>query len=203
MSLTIEKAVRVFQHNGRALQDPDPKQTPEEVKEYYARIYPELTNAAIEGPTTKGATTVYEFRKAVGTKGSDPEQLVAAAHAGAAGIRLIREERNRQMNEERFDVAHDDEHTNHELTLAACAYAAPEPFYTFKPYDDGSIVFRDIWPADWDVNWDKRARHAGNELFDADEYPADLRIRNLGKAGALIAAEIDRLLRKKAADGNA
>jgi PRTRC genetic system protein C len=75
MSLTLEKAVRVFRFNGRDLQDPDQGQTPEQVKDFYAGIYPELTNAAIEGPETKGATTIYEFRKAVGTKGSAAEGM--------------------------------------------------------------------------------------------------------------------------------
>ncbi len=70
MSLTIETAVRAFKFNGIALQDPDPKMTPQQVKDFYAGIYPELTNAEIEGPEQKGATLQYEFRKAVGTKGN-------------------------------------------------------------------------------------------------------------------------------------
>jgi PRTRC genetic system protein C len=71
MSLTLEKAVRVFRFNNMPLPDPDSKQTPQQVKEFYAGIYPELTNAEIEGPNAKGAEIVYEFRKAVGTKGND------------------------------------------------------------------------------------------------------------------------------------
>lgn len=76
-ALKLEKAVRVFKFNNLRLQDPDPKQTPEEVKEFYARMHPELTNAEIEGPNAKGAEIVYEFRKAVGTKGNiSPETQV-------------------------------------------------------------------------------------------------------------------------------
>lgn len=187
MSLTLEKAVRVFRFNGRDLQDPDPKQTPEQVKDFYSGIYPELTNAAIEGPETKGATSVYEFRKAVGTKGVDNPN----------GVQLITDGRARQILTEGFDAGHDDEHTDHEIAFAAIAYAAPEQLFRVKHYGDGAILFNDVWPSHWDASWDKRARHVGEELFDADEYPLADRIRNLAKAGALIAAEIDRLLRKQ------
>ena len=70
MTVQVEKAVREFKYGSMALADPDPSQTPEEVKAFYAMVYPDLTNAAIEGPTRKGAVATYEFRRAVGTKGS-------------------------------------------------------------------------------------------------------------------------------------
>lgn len=69
MSLAVETTVRAFKFSGMTLQDPDPKLSPQQVKEFYAGIYPELTNAEIEGPKVDGATVQYEFRKAVGTKG--------------------------------------------------------------------------------------------------------------------------------------
>ena len=70
--MKVEAAVRVFKHGAMELEDPDSSQTPDEVKEFYARVYPELTNAEIEGPEHKGAKTIYEFRRAVGTKGIAP-----------------------------------------------------------------------------------------------------------------------------------
>ena len=70
MTLQVETAVREFKYGSMTLADPDPSQTPEEVKAFYAGIYPELNNAEIE-TERKGAKTVYEFRKAVGTKGRD------------------------------------------------------------------------------------------------------------------------------------
>lgn len=70
MTLNIEKPVRRFKFNGMDLKDPNQSDTPEKVKEFYAGLYPELTNAEIEGPDTKGAESVYTFRKAVGTKGN-------------------------------------------------------------------------------------------------------------------------------------
>lgn len=82
MSLTVETATRAFKFSGRALQDPDIKMTPQQVKDFYAGIYPELTNAEIEGPDMKGAVAHYEFRKAVGTKGTDLRTRLQSLAAG-------------------------------------------------------------------------------------------------------------------------
>ena len=68
--MKIEQAVRVFKYNGMELQDPGVAQSVEEVREFYANLYPELNNAEIEGPEHKAGKIIYEFRKAVGTKGS-------------------------------------------------------------------------------------------------------------------------------------
>ena len=57
---------------------------------------------------------------------------------------------------------------------------------------DGTISFRDPWPMWWDSQWDKRLPRLPKIV---KEYSIE-RIRELEKAGALIAAEIDRLLRK-------
>ncbi len=89
-----------------------------------------------------------------------------------SGIDLIREERQRQMIEEGWTADHDDEHDTHELAKAAMAYISQAR---------GAWLVADAyWP--WDESWWK---------------PSDDPIRNLVKAGALIAAEIDRLQRAK------
>lgn len=96
------------------------------------------------------------------------------------GIELITEERNRQIAEEGWSPEHDDEHINHEIAIAAVCYALPEEVH----YPDMGIwvTERDeMWP--WDLKWWKPS-------------PND-RVRELVKAGALIAAEIDRLQRKQ------
>lgn len=69
MALKVEHTTREFKYNGQALQDPDPKLSTDAVKEFYANIYPDLTNAAIEGPERVGSKMVFEFRRGVGTKG--------------------------------------------------------------------------------------------------------------------------------------
>lgn len=61
---------RVFTYNQLTLKDPDPALLPEEVKQFYASLYPELTQAAVEGPETKEDGQHFTFRKVAGTKGA-------------------------------------------------------------------------------------------------------------------------------------
>ena len=83
------------------------------------------------------------------------------------GINLIEAERERQIYQEGWTEEHDDKHVNNELALAAACYAVPDVFS------------QGYWPPTWDLSW----------------YKPTTRIRDLVKAGALIAAEIDRLQR--------
>lgn len=96
-----------------------------------------------------------------------------ATRATGDGARLIAEERGRQTTVEGWTAEHDNQHTGGELALAAVAYASPNAFgmYAHPPA---------MWP--WGRGWWK---------------PSDDRVRDLVKAGALIAAEIDRLIRVK------
>jgi len=101
-----------------------------------------------------------------------------------SGVSRIALERRRQVTREGWSAAHDDAHAAGELAWAAACYAAPRPI--FEGRLSGS--FADPWP--WG-EWDKRpGPDAGSEE----------RVRTLEKAGALVAAEIDRLLRVRAAD---
>jgi len=84
------------------------------------------------------------------------------------GIGLISDERKRQIEVEGWTSQHDDQQTVFELSRAACAYLNNSRTDDVKRF----------WP--WDWKWWK---------------PSEDRIRNLVKAGALIAAEIDRLQR--------
>jgi hypothetical protein len=103
------------------------------------------------------------------------------------GVLRIAEERKRQIQEEGWDAEHDAGHTHQELAWAAVCYAAPDPvFVMLQNAPRGVVQFADPWP--WSSGWDKRPRMP----------TLDDRIRMLEKAGALIAAEIDRLLDGKA-----
>jgi hypothetical protein len=96
------------------------------------------------------------------------------------GVEQIANERARQGIVEGFDAAHDDKHDQEELVLAACAYAAAS-INQFRPPQlklDEHLPPHPMWP------WAKR-----------DWKPSSDKVRNLVKAGALIAAEIDRLQR--------
>ena len=114
-----------------------------------------------------------------------------------SGVELIAEERKRQVESEGWTAEHDDQHSNQQLAWAAVCYAAPSEVKAkvIPPDADcgcrsvgecmhwlGEPRWGDPWP--WDVDWDKRQKHD--------------RIRQLQIAGALMAAEIDRLQRKSA-----
>ena len=76
MPATLQKINRVFEYNNLKLDDID-GMSPEEVKDFYSNIYPQLTQAEIDGPELKNDTEVYVFRKAVGTKGIAVRELAA------------------------------------------------------------------------------------------------------------------------------
>jgi PRTRC genetic system protein C len=60
---------RIFEFNGVRLPDPDPKLSPEEVRNLYALQYPDIATASITGPEAVGDKLVYRFTRAIGTKG--------------------------------------------------------------------------------------------------------------------------------------
>jgi hypothetical protein len=90
------------------------------------------------------------------------------------GVERIAAERQRQIEEEGWSEYHDDRWTQDELAVAAACYALPPHVRR-----DDVLPEPEHWP--WDWCWWKPT--------------PDNRIRELEKAGALIAAEIDRLLR--------
>lgn len=116
------------------------------------------------------------------------------------GIERIAKERQRQINEEGWDAEHDDDHDDGELALVGALYATPILLYRERKWEHSGPEFTDPWPASWDCEWDKRDLDDREEDFiPNDKLSLPKRIRNLEKAGALIAAEIDRLLRVAAA----
>lgn len=101
-------------------------------------------------------------------------------HLPATGARLIAMERHRQETEEGWTAEHDSQHVHGELVRAAAIYALPSGYR--EMYHDGEIEIPVGWP--WEAKWWKPT--------------PDDRIRELVKAGALIAADIDLKLRRKA-----
>jgi hypothetical protein len=115
------------------------------------------------------------------------------------GAERISAERKRQIDVEGWSPEHDDEHGDRSLLFAAICYAAPVPVFVKHEFVD-STVFKDPWPKTWAWHWDKRHRSGertrpGGYLPDPSTYSREERIDLLAKAGALIAAEIDRLER--------
>lgn len=200
MAIQTQIIERTFRYGAMTLEDPGIQYSPDQVKDFYANTYAELNNAAVEGPEEKDGKNVYTFRRAVGTKGGDVKaELVVAVNVHARrGIELIAAERFRQVAVKRWSRAHDDEHGDHSLALAACAYAAPQRLFIQTPLGNQSYAYLDCWPKSWSESYDKRPRaEDGGALLEADSMTTELRIRQLAKAGAMIAAEIDRLLRLK------
>jgi hypothetical protein len=107
------------------------------------------------------------------------------------GIELIAEERERQIKQEGWSIAHDSvRHTEGELTDAALCYAtvgsaqlrgASVEEWPVEMFADDMLT---DWP--WEKRWYKPSPHAE---------------RNLVKAGALIAAELDRIRNVDAVGG--
>jgi len=93
-----------------------------------------------------------------------------------SGIDLISAERNRQMQIEGWTYEHDDLHQLGEMIQAAAAYEVQTLTGCFDAQPPP------MWP------WEKECWK-----------PAKNPVRNLTKAGALIAAEIDRLNRMSVA----
>jgi hypothetical protein len=95
------------------------------------------------------------------------------------GILAIANERQRQIDDEGYTVSDDARHYPiGELAMAAACYAVPNfPFLRSKS-QNGTPTFTVAWP--WSC--------------EAWKPSPDDRIKELSKAGALIAAEIDRLL---------
>lgn len=102
------------------------------------------------------------------------------------GIELIAAERERQVTVEGWTPEHDAQHNGYELAAAGVTYAqeairlSGNWVHTTKP---APVDPSSYWP--WEAGWWK---------------PSDDPIRNLVKAGALIAAEIDRLLATQKTD---
>ena len=101
------------------------------------------------------------------------------------GSELIAAERQRQIDVEGWTPEHDDEHQFGQLSEAAVCYshyAWHQLAFPDSPRLTSEMFTGDVgklWP--WHPSWWK---------------PSSDPIRNLVKAGALIAAEIDRLQRK-------
>lgn len=83
MALQTQQLERTFRYNSVDLIDPGAQYTPEQVRDFYAPTYPEILNAAIEGPDEKEGKLRYTFRRAVGTKGVEKPLKLQVKSGGA------------------------------------------------------------------------------------------------------------------------
>lgn len=124
-------------------------------------------------------------------------ETVRVYNTTKTGVELITEERARQIKVEKWTTEHDDHHDKDELAWAAVCLAAPDRVYVHKKYAK-QIAFVDPWP--WDPPYDKRPHPALGNYPEPEQATLDQRIDLCVKAGALLAAELDRLQRIKNAD---
>jgi hypothetical protein len=125
-----------------------------------------------------GSVTHWQPLPAAPLNLEQPTESSSVPQDAASGISLIAEERHRQITVKRWSPEHDEAHDNGEIAMAAQAYidgARKASHGIEMPYMMSPPA---AWP--WDWTWWK---------------PSKRPIRNLVKAGALIAAEIDRLQR--------
>lgn len=99
-------------------------------------------------------------------------RVASMAEALNGGVAAIADERRRQIEAEGWTPEHDNLHDDGELALAAASYIQGS-FYRHPDHSDQPVPGN--WP--WHPSWWK---------------PTDKR-RDLVKAGALVAAEIDRI----------
>jgi hypothetical protein len=128
-----------------------------------------------------------------------PDGSVHAVQAD--GISRIALERKRQVDAEGWTPENDDGHTGGELAWAAVCYAAPQTVYRVSheqyPADHrgtegGEVRWREPWPSEWVPN-----KNRGEPGWVPWRRSSSGRLDELVKAGALIAAEIDRLQRAR------
>lgn len=102
-----------------------------------------------------------------------------SAYYDLMGLDAISAERTRQMQQEGYTAGHDDEHKHNELVLAAECYLAAA---VVSDRNGGLPVMRP--PMKWPWAMD-------------EWHPKPTAVENLAIAGALVAAEIDRIERSK------
>lgn len=101
------------------------------------------------------------------------------------GAQRIAYERKRQREEEGWTAAHDNGHDAGELARAAACYALP------KDVREQAILGRSLWFVLWP--WGGNSWKPGH----LRRAGVEARVHELTKAGAFIAAEIDRLQREQ------
>lgn len=102
------------------------------------------------------------------------------------GIELIAQERAEQIEKHGYSLQNDVEYQDEFLAMAAVCYAIPASKQEIPDQGTGTVdVIENLWP------------------FEPQYFKPtpDDRIKELAKAGALIAAEIDRLIVWKGAQG--
>lgn len=112
-----------------------------------------------------------------------------------SGIDEIAAERKRQIELEGWTEKHDDQHKDRSLALVAALYATPIELFKVERCRNGGMTISDAWPW-WSSDPDPQGR--GGRAPSWDKRKLHDERRRLVIAGALLAAEIDRIDRADA-----
>ena len=99
-----------------------------------------------------------------------------------SGVDLIMTERIRQIEQEGWTAEHDDEHSDGSIAVAGACYALNAA---------SNLTSESLRASRW------FATACTHWPWDSESFKAKDPLRDLVRAGALIAAEIDRLQRRK------
>ena len=126
----------------------------------------------------------------------DPPPVVQPAREDTkmSGVELIAAERERQVSEEGWTAEHDDTHIVGELADAAACLAATEPIFVRR--EQAEQGYRYVRGTLYTSPWPYEVKSPRGEWGPWYVAGSD-RVRTLVKAGALIAAEIDRFERAR------
>ena len=155
-----------------------------------------MDDSLFRGPVTAHELLEYAAlmpQKHAGRIRRAADQL-AAFDCPPSGAGRIFAERLRQVREEGFHYLVDDAYESQQLASAAACYSLPV-ISTAR----SAAALHDRNPEGWP--WPRIAWKPGRVQYVGDSFPSMAipdRIRELEKAGALCAAEIDRLLRLEA-----
>jgi PRTRC genetic system protein C len=67
--MQLERTKRRFFYLGLELADINEQLTPEQVRDSYCSLYPEIVNASVEGPEVVDGELQYRISRILGTKG--------------------------------------------------------------------------------------------------------------------------------------
>ena len=112
------------------------------------------------------------------------------------GIELITEERKEQIGEHGFTVEHDKDHNDSSLSWNAAVLASPIILFHKQDFANTVSFGKAEVDKDWKLPSPNYKPHRSNVITNNEDLPKKERVKQLKVAGALIAAEIDRIQAK-------
>ena len=113
-----------------------------------------------------------------------------------SGIELITEERNEHPSKHGFNLEHDKQHEDSSLSWNAAILATPNILFCKHEFANVTTYEKAEVCEGWKLPSPNFGPNGSNVVIDNEKLPKTKRIKQLKVAGALIAAEIDRIQAK-------